>query len=155
LWTSLPTPYPSFRFAELGNGVGYYLPRLSALGFRVGKVSWLPVAFLENQCQKEIFLCSPVSQLRVDSSLFVFDQCDQCSSAVRFWVSDHGDHGGSPRSCVFNPAGVGIHSFRMSALTSFKDSLARQYQHSPTAFWVWILLILGGIAAYAYLKTGG
>src|SRR6185437_1688484 len=55
LWTSLPTPYPSFRFAELGNGVGYYLPRLSALGLRVGKVSWLPVAFLENQRQREFF----------------------------------------------------------------------------------------------------
>src|SRR6185437_10305755 len=103
LWTSLPTPYPSFRFAELGNGVGYYLPRLSALEFRVGKVSWLPVAFLENQCQKGIW-CSPVSQLRVDSSLFVFDQCDQCSSAVRCWcwfpitaiTRDHGDYGDSP-----------------------------------------------------------
>jgi hypothetical protein len=43
----------------------------------------------------------------------------------------------------------------MSALTSFKQSLAKQYQHSPTAFWVWILLVLGAIAAYAYLKAGG
>ena len=27
----LPSPYPSSRFARLGNGLGYYLPRLPAL----------------------------------------------------------------------------------------------------------------------------
>ena len=28
---SLPSPYPSSRFARLGNGLGYFLPRLTAL----------------------------------------------------------------------------------------------------------------------------
>ena len=60
--------------------------------------------FSRTSAKREFFWCSPVSQLRVDSSLFVFDQCDQCSSAVRCWcwfpitaiTRDHGDYGDSP-----------------------------------------------------------
>jgi hypothetical protein len=38
----LPSPYPSSRAAELGNGLGYHMPRLPALDSRQSKTFVAP-----------------------------------------------------------------------------------------------------------------
>jgi hypothetical protein len=43
----------------------------------------------------------------------------------------------------------------MSLLTVVKDRVVSEHRRNPIAFWVWILLCIGAIAAYAYLKTSG